>query len=574
MHMGLTVADVLDFNLLQNARIRTGKEFLHKRQVQWVSAMETPVESFVRQNEVILSTAIGCGQDLELLKQYVQDIIDSGASALMLALGRYLFDTPSEIIELAEKHHFIIVELPWEIRFSDIIEQVMKKLNELQNFDQMKSERVQQALLKFILNETDLRQIANYIQKQIDCPIVITDRTGSVRELSGKASPYIDLWNQYKEEGLVPSRKDASTLCHDPMFQKFNVIELKDQTVLQLPVLQVSDAPQGHLYVLLPQNMLVKDFLTTYRVNILEHSVTTIALWLARNNAIEKTKNKLRSDFIQELAKGEYPTFEQAHSKAKALGYNIKLPYLCIVGRPENLKFLFQKRKKDYDSYEQWFDQMIHYIEEEFFYAAHSLKREIMMTYFEGKLVVFLEISQEEVTENPSDFLDLVERRLRNLLPEVEVSWGVGTYQQGLKGFQESYQNANLAFKIGRGKNGPGHRMMYKDTRVDRLLLNIVQTPEIKEIIMSTIHPLVEYEAQRNMDLIDTFSAYNQCNGNVSQTARVLNLHRQSLLYRLRKIESLTGLSFVNPDDLFLLDLSIKAWKTGLAEVDEQKSII
>jgi len=328
------------------------------------------------------------------------------------------------------------------------------------------------------------------------------------------------------------------------------------------------------LYVLLPPNIFVKDFLTTYRVNILEHAVTTIALWLARNNAIEKTKNKLRSDFIQELAKGDYLSFEQAHSKAKALGYNIKLQYLCIVGRPENLKFLFQKRKKDYDSYEHWFDQMIRYIEEEFFYAAHSLKREIMMTYFEGKLVVFLEISQEEMTENPADFLDLVERRLRNLLPEVEVSWGIGTYQQGLKGFTESYQNANLAFKIGRGKNGPGQRMMYKDTRVDRLLLNIVQTPEIKEIIMSTIQPLVQYDAQRSMDLIDTFSAYNQCNGNVSQTARVLNLHRQSLLYRLRKIESLTGLSFVNPDDLFLLDLSIKAWKMGLSAVDEQKSII
>lgn len=65
------------------------------------------------------------------------------------------------------------------------------------------------------------------------------------------------------------------------------------------------------------------------------------------------------------------------------------------------------------------------------------------------------------------------------------------------------------------------------------------------------------------MDLIGTFIAYNQFHGNVSQTARSLNLHRQSLLYRLRKIESLTGLSLIDPDDLFLLDLSIKIWKIG-----------
>ena len=43
----------------------------------------------------------------------------------------------------------------------------------------------------------------------------------------------------------------------------------------------------------------------------------------------------------------------------------------------------------------------------------------------------------------------------------------------------------------------------------------------------------------------------------------MLNLHRQSLLYRLKKIESLTNLSLDNPDDVFLLNISIKVWQTG-----------
>ncbi len=46
--------------------------------------------------------------------------------------------------------------------------------------------------------------------------------------------------------------------------------------------------------------------------------------------------------------------------------------------------------------------------------------------------------------------------------------------------------------------------------------------------------------------------------GNVSKTARELNLHRQSLLYRLKKIEALTNRSLSNTDDLFLLNLSIR----------------
>lgn len=53
---------------------------------------------------------------------------------------------------------------------------------------------------------------------------------------------------------------------------------------------------------------------------------------------------------------------------------------------------------------------------------------------------------------------------------------------------------------------------------------------------------------------------YNKYNSNVSQTSRALNLHRQSLLHRLRNIEQLTGLSLLDADDLFLLELSVRLW--------------
>ncbi|MDQ7860969.1 PucR family transcriptional regulator ligand-binding domain-containing protein [Peribacillus frigoritolerans] len=43
--------------------------------------------------------------------------MESEASALLIATGRHIFDIPREVIELAEKHNFMIIELPWELRF-------------------------------------------------------------------------------------------------------------------------------------------------------------------------------------------------------------------------------------------------------------------------------------------------------------------------------------------------------------------------------------------------------------------------------------------------------------------------
>ncbi|KAF0821370.1 PucR family transcriptional regulator ligand-binding domain-containing protein [Cytobacillus firmus] len=561
--MRLTVKDVLKYKILNSAKIVTGKEYAEKRHIQWISAIEMPVENFVRKNEAVLTTGIGCGQDPETFKRFVQDVIDSDASALMVALGRYIFDIPTEVIELAEMNNFIIIELPWEIRFSSIIELVMKEINDIEYKERQKSEKVQQELLNLILKDTDLRGISKFVEKHIGHPLVITDRSGTLHEKSIHTQSFIKEWKKYVLQGILPSRTENTLLKGDPMFQKFQMIKIENRIVFQIPVLQVADNPQGYIFVLVPISESIESFLTLFRVNVLEHAATTIALWLSRRNAIEETKMRLRSNFVHELSKGEFLSLGQADTRAKLLGYNLKLPYVCIVGYPENMKILFQKRKQDYDSYEHWLESMIQYIEEEVYYAAQSLKKDILMTYQGEQLVIFLETPGVKGNENATNFLDLVERRLGNLLPEVVISWGIGNAFEGISGFGESFRHAGTALSIGRRKKGFGQRMMYEQTRVDRVLLNLAGNKEMEDIVMSTIEPLVQYDEQRHMDLIGTFIAYNQCHGNVSQTARSLNLHRQSLLYRLRKIESLTGLSLIDPDDLFLLDLSIKIWKIG-----------
>lgn len=64
----------------------------------------------------------------------------------------------------------------------------------------------------------------------------------------------------------------------------------------------------------------------------------------------------------------------------------------------------------------------------------------------------------------------------------------------------------------------------------------------------------------KNTDYIDTLRTYINCNYNISETARLCSLHRQSLLYRLEKIEELCGMSLKNHEDLFLLELCLMSY--------------
>ena len=287
----LTVGDVLKFEVMKNARVRTGKQLLEEKSVQWISVIEMPVENFVRKNEVVLSTAVGCGHDPELFGQFVKDIIQSGASALMIALGRFIFEIPKEVIEMAERNKFIIIEIPWEVRFSDITQEVVRALNDIQYKERRKSERIQQELLKLILKDTDLNRILQFVYNHIGSSILMTDRTGMIQSQINLDPTFIDRWKKYVDEGIIPIQKTDSHLIQDPMFHKFRITEIEGRYIIQLPVLEISSDPKGYLFVVLPSHLSIESFLTQYRINVLEHAATTISLWLSRKNAIEETKD-------------------------------------------------------------------------------------------------------------------------------------------------------------------------------------------------------------------------------------------------------------------------------------------
>ena len=52
--------------------------------------------------------------------------------------------------------------------------------------------------------------------------------------------------------------------------------------------------------------------------------------------------------------------------------------------------------------------------------------------------------------------------------------------------------------------------------------------------------------------------AYFRNNANISQTARQLFIRRNTLLFRLEKIENLLGVSFDNQDDLFMMNMALR----------------
>src|SRR5699024_12874287 len=81
------------------------------------------------------------------------------------------------------------------------------------------------------------------------------------------------------------------------------------------------------------------------------------------------------------------------------------------------------------------------YIEEEVRYAASVVDRRIAFTIDKDILIIYLE-SQDEEQGTVHHFLDLVDKRLNELVPGVVFSWGIGMHQDGIMQFDHSYKKA------------------------------------------------------------------------------------------------------------------------------------
>jgi hypothetical protein len=85
--------------------------------------------------------------------------------------------------------------------------------------------------------------------------------------------------------------------------------------------------------------------------------------------------------------------------------------------------------------------------------------------------------------------------------------------------------------------------------------------------ILKTLHPLVEYDTTRRGQLVHTLEILLNEATNISAAARALYLNRHSLLYRIKLIEELTGLSLKNPADRFQLEVCVRVHQINEARI-------
>ena len=95
-----------------------------------------------------------------------------------------------------------------------------------------------------------------------------------------------------------------------------------------------------------------------------------------------------------------------------------------------------------------------------------------------------------------------------------------------------------------------------------RILNELAASPDLRPFL-DIVRPLVNYDRERGSGLVRTLSVYFETGANASEAADRLFLHRNSLLYRLERIQKLTGLDLRESESMLVLQLGLLALSRG-----------
>ena len=169
-------------------------------------------------------------------------------------------------------------------------------------------------------------------------------------------------------------------------------------------------------------------------------------------------------------------------------------------------------------------------------------------------------VKKLEDLENSSDLDEFVKKLSETLKVDIgeEVFISYGTIVKDLKDVSMSFREAKVAMEVGKIFFEDKKVNAYSKLGIGRLIYQCplpVCKRYLKEIFGKEMAPDFDEE------MMATMEKFMECSLNVSETSRQLFIHRNTLVYRLDRMQKLTGLDLRNFDDAITFKLAMMVSK-------------
>ena len=544
--MPVSVRQILELDVLKDARLLAGEAGLD-RKVNSVTVGEVPdIAEWLSGGEMVLSTLFAVKGDVERQREFCTTVMMADAAALFVKTTRFVGGLPADVIELADKRKFPIVEVPQNLRWTRLMQDATEVIINRQASLLERSRSIHRSLLGVVIRGGSWQDLADEVSRLLERRVVVLD---SALEVLGAS------------KDLPVSLADLKAHLERPELRESFLKMGEGQKLFRLggeglPGMFALPIVASHTRLGYVCAFTEAEDLPNNDVLVLENAATIAALQMAQDRVRFETEVRLKGDFVDDVVGGGSRDGDSLVRRGAFLGCDLSQGATVILLGVDEFDGLVSR--KDWGPgeldrrVEQFFTQCTRSVSSSEPLSLASLKS--------GRVVVFV----CGKTAHDAAALKKLAAALQDLgrkLADLSISVGIGGFTASAGQMARGYQEALVALKVARKLNGPGSTLHFEDVGTYRLLLDAWERdPDgIRVLYEDTIGPVDRYDEANGTQLTETLVVFFRNNESLTQTAADLFAHRHTIRYRLEKIADISGLSVFQTEHKERLGLGLKA---------------
>ena len=136
--------------------------------------------------------------------------------------------------------------------------------------------------------------------------------------------------------------------------------------------------------------------------------------------------------------------------------------------------------------------------------------------------------------------IKIMDRIMTSLLSHWDTFYlGIGSNLQNIDHISVSYKQALKMMHFNKKQSKKNEFCLYKELGLYKLFFAIDNTDVLEEYYLDCLGVLEEHDLKKSTNYIEVLKLYLENNGSINETAETLFLHRNTVNYKIRKIEEM-----------------------------------
>ncbi len=273
---------------------------------------------------------------------------------------------------------------------------------------------------------------------------------------------------------------------------------------------------------------------------VTEHGAAACALEMAKLKAVSETEKRLRGTFLDRLLIGDVSQ-QEAVRQGERFEHDMTRTHVAVVlsWRGENVPSIRRLETTINSSVE-----------------GQRISALVWQREKEREVVVFHATDHRDPIDTSLRLAHIFSKEINRQYSGTKVAIGLGQPARDVSAWRSSYRDAVQAMELAI-RLQTDTPLYIGDLGVYQLILSLSDKDKLQDFCQTTLGKLTEYDMRQNADLIKTLEAFFNCHGNLSQTAEALIVHRNTLLYRMNRINEIAEIDLNRPETRLALHLAL-----------------